>query len=252
LRRRPGRHTGRRIVPCVVTLARDPVHSSAFARTPPPDTGHSPTAPSSRGVPLPVRASHDLAGRRRFLPFCSSPPDSAHGVLPGPSQVCSRGRVDARLASEAAKSGGSTPHCCGSEMSRLARHFCRSGPTCRLVPPRPPRLIFVGVTDRLLERKARPAKAVGRGCGWRRLLGFSSRLRSASAGDSWAGGPILPWALPLAGFAGTLPCIGRARPRCRSPVPGTFVGRSFAPRRFQSARGFSAAPSYHFGSHRVA
>jgi hypothetical protein len=39
-------------------------------------------------------------------------------------------------------------------------------------------------------------------------------------GTRLAGQAILPWALPLAGLSGTLLCIGRARPRCRSPASG--------------------------------
>jgi hypothetical protein len=43
-----------------------------------------------------------------------------------------------------------------------------------------------------------------------------------------AGETILPWALPLAGLSGTLLCIGRARPRYRSPAPGSPANNSFA------------------------
>jgi hypothetical protein len=75
-----------------------------------------------RGVPLRGPDIHGLAGRSFLLPSLFSP-----GGAPGffcPSQVCSRGWVD--------------------------WHFCLSGPTCRFDAARPPRLIFVGVTDRLV------------------------------------------------------------------------------------------------------
>jgi hypothetical protein len=78
----------------------------------------------------------------------------------------------------------------------------RPGPHVALRAARPPRLIFVGVIDRLHlvfnEKGNRPWTLSWRGV---RLLGFDSHLRSASS-SSRAGGPILPWALPLAGFAG--------------------------------------------------
>jgi hypothetical protein len=61
-------------------------------------------------------------------------------------------------------------------------------------------------------------------------LRFPSAVHLASA--RLAGGVILPWALPLAGLSGTQtisqwsPCIGRARPRYRSPASGTSTRRS--------------------------
>jgi hypothetical protein len=82
------------------------------------------------------------------------------------------------------------------------RHFCRSGPTCRSVPLRPPRLIFVGVTDRLLEfteicKSDRP----------RMRMASTSGLQLPSAvrvpGARLAENACLPWALPLAGLSGT-------------------------------------------------
>jgi len=83
------RHTGRRrFTASVVTLARDPCHSSAFAKTPPPATGHSPYraffAWRSATRFEPCTAWPDDAG----LPFSlSSSSDGAPGVLPRPSQV---------------------------------------------------------------------------------------------------------------------------------------------------------------------
>jgi len=123
------RHTGRRrFTASVVTLARDPYHSSAFAKTPPPATGHSP-----------YRAFFAWRSATRFehctawpddagLPFSlSSSSDGAPGVLPRPSQVYARCRVDSsRLLPHDAR-------CRSNPLSLRAarRHFCRSGPTCR-------------------------------------------------------------------------------------------------------------------------
>jgi hypothetical protein len=55
---------------------------------------------------------------------------------------------------------------------------------------------------------------------WRRLLGFRSRLRSDSPGLPLAEGSILPWALPLAGFTGTQPCIRSGSTPIGSPASG--------------------------------
>jgi hypothetical protein len=100
---------------------------------------------------------------------------------------------------------------------RLGKQPARAGPLVAsaslpvrahvsFVPLRPPRLIFVGVTDRLLEG-TRSAKAIGRGCGWRRLLGFALPSAVRRSGTRSSRATILPWALPLAGLSDTLPCI---------------------------------------------
>jgi hypothetical protein len=144
------------------------------------------------------------------------------------------------------------PHDCGGLASnQLApvhlspRHFCRSGPTCRSVPLRPPRLIFVGVTDRLLESsKARSAKAIGRGCGWRRLLGFDSRLRSAARALVRPGRRSCLGLCLLQGCRAHCRASHQARPRVRSPAPGTAT-RLSAARRSYPLVGFRDAPSAH-------
>ena len=59
---------------------------------------------------------------------------------------------------------------------------------------RPPRLIFVGVTDGPW-RKVRSARARRPGMRWRRLLGLDSRLRSVSPAHVW------PEIDPALGFA---------------------------------------------------
>ena len=149
-----------------------------------------------------------------------------------------------------APSAGWTRHACfvvtsSSTRSRMPppRHFCRSGPTCRSCLSLPPRLIFVGVTDRLLEfneicKSDRPGMRMASTSGL--LLPSAVRLPSARL----AGQAILPWALPLAGLSGTLLCIGRARPRYRSPASGP-PGGPIRLRRFLSAHGLGDDPSHH-------
>jgi hypothetical protein len=71
------------------------------------------------------------------------------------------------------------------------------------VPLRPPRLIFVGVTDRGGNNVIEKAVGPGR-CGfdfWAWLPFASDPQRTFGCGS------ILPWALPLAGLSGTVPCI---------------------------------------------
>jgi hypothetical protein len=115
-------------------------------------------APSSRGVPLPIRASLSLAGRRRSSLLHLPSSDGAHGVLPRPSQVYSLSRVDTpRLLR---RDELSRSHRC----ARVASTFLPVRAHVPFMPPLPPRLIFVGVTDRLLEL-TRSAKTIGRGCG---------------------------------------------------------------------------------------
>jgi hypothetical protein len=57
-------------------------------------------------------------------------------------------------------------------------------------------------------------------------LWLPSAVRFVSA--RLADATILPWALPLAGLSGTSLCIGRARPRYRSPASGPPADNSFA------------------------
>ena len=124
---------------------------------------------------------HGLAGRLRFPPS-SHAPGGAPGSICGPSQVCSRKRV--------------------------ARHFCRSGPTCHSTSRVPARLIFVG-PDRAPQRGERsPASEVDRS--WDLVVGEASDFWALTPicdphppAHSWASEPILPWALPLAGLSGT-------------------------------------------------
>jgi hypothetical protein len=119
------------------------------------------------------------------------------------------------------------------------RHFCRSGPTCRSCLPRPPRLIFVGVTDRLLDKHDLQKRSAG----------------DVDGVDFWALTPVCgppPRRTfgrrrdPAMGFAscrvvGHSPCIGRARPR----LPITSLRNIHAPlvadaRSFLSAHGLCA------------
>lgn len=105
------------------------------------------------------------------------------------------------------------------------------------VPPRPPRLIFVGVTHRPSHR-GDPAER------WVRdedasTSGLRSRLRSESAALSLSNcGSILPWAFPLSGLAGTTCRASRwSRHHRRSPASGASR-RSIAVAPPLSAHGF--------------
>jgi hypothetical protein len=189
-------------------------------------------APSSRGVPLPVTGIA-LPGRTTqvFPSRSSRRPTALLGFLAPFAGLIPPPGGHATLASRAARLAGTH-----RVLRALRRHFCRSGPTCRSCLPHPPRLIFVGVTDRLLDNTI--CKSDRPGMGWLRLLGFDSRLRSASPAHVRPERRVLPWALPLAGLSGTSPCIGRARPR----LPITSLRNIHAPlvadaRSFLSAHG---------------
>jgi hypothetical protein len=139
----------------VVTLARDPYHSSVVAKTPPPATGHSPNRAffawrSATRLGLlalscgafyrrRTEPSRCLAGRRRssLLLFAvrrrswgSTTPFA--GLLPQPGGHAS-------LASR-----GGHEH----TVVLIASTFLPVRAHVPFVPPCPPRLIFVGVTDR--------------------------------------------------------------------------------------------------------
>jgi hypothetical protein len=129
------------------------------------------------------------------------------------------------------------------------RHFCRSGPTCRSVPLRPPRLIFVGVTDRLLEfteicKSDRP----------RMRMASTSGLQLPSAvrvpGARLAENACLPWALPLAGLSGTFRRASAGLdPGFDHQPPEPSTG-PHSPRRFLSAHGLATRPSRHASDRR--
>jgi hypothetical protein len=149
-----------------------------------------------------------------------------------------------------APSAGWTRHACFVVTSSSTRFPHASASTflpvrahVPFVPLPPPRLIFVGVTDRLLEfneicKSDRPGMRMASTSGL--LLPSAVRLPSARL----AGQAILPWALPLAGLSDTLLCIGRARPRYRSPASGP-PGGPIRLRRFLSAHGLGDDPSHH-------
>jgi hypothetical protein len=88
--------------------------------------------------------------------------------------------------------------------------------------PRPPRFIFVGVTDRL--RKNEICKGGRPGLRWRRLLGFAP-VCGPFPRRTFGRGSFLPWALPLAGFSGALLRIRTGTSPFGSPVPGLRTGR---------------------------
>jgi len=116
-------------------------------------------------------------------------------------------------------------------------HFCRPGPTCRLHAARPPRFIFVGVTDRLVGDKSKGGRPGTLFFAWRSTSGLRSHLRSASHSYSRAMGPILPWALPPAGLWALCRACDRARPRSHHQPP-EHAPRVHANRASLSAHGF--------------
>jgi hypothetical protein len=218
----------------VVTLARDPYHSSVVAKTPPPATGHSPNRAffawrSATRLGLlalscgafyrrRTEPSRCLAGRRRssLLLFAvrrrswgSTTPFA--GFIPQPGGHAS-------LASR-----GGHEH----TVVLIASTFLPVRAHVPFVPPVSAPIDFrrgdrspVGVT--------RSAKAIGRGCGWHRLLGFCSRLRSVTSAHVWLKQRSCHGLCLLQGCRAHSPCIGRARPRYRSPAPGPPSANSFA------------------------
>ena len=195
----------------VVTLARDPYHLSVVAKTPPPETGHSPNraffawrsatrlgfrlgALSLARSPEPSRC---LAGRRRSSLLLSSS-DGAPGVHHtlrrfDPSAGWTRRNACVRVAADSRE-----------HTVVLIRVDISARPDPRAVRASASAPIDFRRGDRSPVGVTGSAKAVGRGCGWRRLLGFGSRLRSVSSARRLADETILPWALPLAGLSGTL------------------------------------------------
>jgi hypothetical protein len=139
------------------------------------EPGHSPIAPSSRGVPLPVRSSvRDLAGR------CRLPSFTAPAALLG---FRSLRRFHPAAGWTRLRERGGFPKLPRRRFTAaLQASRCSAFLPVRahvpFVPLGPPRLIFVGVTDRLLEKRE-TCKSDRPGMSWRRLLGFNSRLRSA-------------------------------------------------------------------------
>jgi hypothetical protein len=108
-----------------------------------------------------------------------------------PSQVCSRGWVD-----PPDQSGGLASGPGGISVGPGPRAFC----ACH-----PPRLIFVGVADRLWEKEIFKSDRSGMtGVGFRASLPSAVRIPGARRSVFAGRGPILPWALPLAGLAGDL------------------------------------------------
>jgi hypothetical protein len=134
-------------------------------------------APSSRGVPLPVRASLSLAGRRRSFPAHFRRPTALMGFNTPFAGLIPQPGGHATFASHG---GLARAH----RYARVTSTFLPVRTHVPFVPPASAPIDFrrgdrspVGVT--------RSAKAIGRGCGWRRLLGFCSRLRSACPAHVW-------------------------------------------------------------------
>jgi hypothetical protein len=138
----------------------------------------------------------DLFGIASFLAFLAR---RRSWVFLRPSQICSRKRV--------------------------SRRFRRSGPTCRLLAAHPTRLIFVGLTDRLVE-KARIKRLIGRGRSLLRdvrLLGFAPVCDPCPAAPLDTVGPQDRSCLGLCllqGCGRVSAHANRARPRLNHQPPG--------------------------------
>jgi hypothetical protein len=190
-----------------LALRHDPATSSAAVSLLQPEPGHSPTRSLARRSATLRTGIRDLTGRV-VLP--SSRPMALLGFFP--SQVCSRRRVDARH------------RCRGYSRSR---HFCRSGPTCRSCRPSAS-IIFVEVTHSPMENTIKKANEPGM------MPASASGLRLPSAirfPDPGAEETILPWALPLAGLPGTVPCIRLGSTGVRRLIVESSPLRIISPRR---------------------
>jgi hypothetical protein len=224
-----------------VTLADDPDHSSAFAATPPGRAGSF----ANRAFFAWRSATRSILGARPGRAVQASLVHRAGGApgVPIPSQVSSRNRVDAPRANEAASvKFPRRRFTAASEASRCSA-FLPVRAHVPFVPLGPPRLIFVGVADRLLEKRDicksdRPGMEMASTSG----LQLPSAVRSPA--------PVRPVERSclglrlLQGWRALLPCIGRARPRIRSPASGT-PACTVSPAAFLSARGFTDARSHH-------
>lgn len=218
-------------------LTGDPSTPSAVAKSPPPGSpGHSPTSllraayqtrvraiaawPGGRGLPSSWTAPTALLGfpsLRRFAPAGGwTPPDESDGFAIG-------------LAPD--ESGGLT--------DRRRRHLCRSGPTCRSRRSSAP--IDFRRGDRPHRGKNQIcARGVRPGMRWRRLLGFAP-VCGPRPQRTFDCGPILPWALPLAGLAGALLRIRPGTsPVAGSPVPEARAAAVVRRHDLLSAHGFAA------------
>ena len=134
-------------------------------------------APSSRGVPLPVTGIA-LPGRTTqvFPSRFRRRPTALLGFLAPFAVFIPRSGGHAMLASHDVCS--STPLCC-------SHCGISAGPGPRAVRASASAPIDFRRGDRSPVGVTRSAKAIGRGCGWRRLLGFDSRLRSAPPAHVW-------------------------------------------------------------------
>jgi len=177
-------------------------------------------APSSRGVPLPARASLSLAGRRRSSLLHLPSSDGAPGVLPRPSQVSSRCRVNSpRLL----------------RMMRFAEaHRCRFAHRVGIsTGPGPPAVRASASAPIDFRRGDRSPVGINTICKsdrpgmwWRRLLGFNSRLRSASSAHVWPKTRSCPGFCLLQGCRALRRASAGLVPGYRSPASGTSTRRS--------------------------
>jgi len=160
-------------------------------------------------------------------------------------------------ASQARRLNGRSIHISADSNSPLRTAFLPVRAHVSFVPLIRPRLIFVGVTDRLLEdqmicKSDRPRDEMASTSGLR----LPSVIRRPDPGV-WPCAAILPWALPLAGFDGhdfavhrpgssPRPIISLRNPRRPILSPETIPIRSWVwrrsfPSRFTFRRGRSCS-----------
>jgi hypothetical protein len=145
--------------PCVIavarrprrfTLASDPDHPSAFVPFPPDRHG---SFARSRLLRVAFRYPFDLArpGRATQV-FPRPPPDGAPGVrVPFAGLIPPTGGCATLRSLAVDRAAGSASVSADTGHSRSSSAFLPVRAHVSFVPPHPPRLIFVGVTDRLLE-----------------------------------------------------------------------------------------------------
>jgi hypothetical protein len=190
-----------------------------------PTAGHSPNRASSRGVPDPTAAKRGLAGRRRsslvrrptallgFNALRRFAPAGGWTLHPASQATRLKGRSDVRGDSELTFCSASLP---------VRAHV-------PFVPRASPRLIFVGVTDRLLEKRDLQKRSAGMRGG----VDFWASLPSAVRPRRQLVGPGARSCLGLCLLQGCRAlCRASARARPRRPIirPRNPRGQRVSPR----------------------
>ena len=165
------------------------------------------------------------------LPFCIRRPAALMGFNTSFAGLIPQPGGHAMLALHGASSA-STPLC------TVTSTFLPVRAHVPFVPLRPPRLIFVGVTDRLLEL-TRSAKSDRPGMRWRRLLGFDSRLRSVAPAHVWPERRSCLGLCLLQGCRARSCASAGLDPATDHQPPERRADNSFAAGRFLSAHGLA-------------